>query len=194
MQYIHDPYYPQPQNNPKTTPKTGSSYWKVASSGIDMRRYPVSPILPPIEEDPLVPSGLCSLDSMLQYNRADSLDSADMILEDKMKLLGTKVRHLVSEVQSRNRIKEKHLEKIEDEIMKCESYLDNLDQVWGLFENPLVESKRQALGREISNLEEQKREQVVKAWSDQARLAADLLEAMGEYRAAIRRNQVLQGN
>lgn len=134
-----------------------------------------------------------SLEALIQNKGTNGLDVTDLIVQDKLKILGSGAALLRSQIDERSRIMEANLATIEGNIMKCETYLLNLE-IWPVFANPMVEAKRANLYHELSNLDSQKLQETVKCWGDQVRLYSELLKTLGEYQTAARRFQLLDGD
>ena len=186
-----DPYYIQYLYDSKKTDAP-------VSYGI-IPKQPTLPDCPPTIDiagidKPYWPASSDSLDAMIHDTKTYGLDVTDLIMQDKLKLLGTNVALLRHQINERSKILDDNLATIEGKVMKCESYIDTLAQVWPAFANPMVEAKRGNLYHEMSNLNSQKLKETVDCWGDQVRLYSELLKTLGEYQAAARRFKLLDGD
>jgi hypothetical protein len=177
---MFDPYYPQypsyivnPQkknNPPKPYPLMGLSdiknnYW---------------------------PAGSDSLEAMVHDTKTYGLDVTDLIMKDKVNLLGTTARLLRNHIDARTNLMNDNLKDIDDKIVKCDCYLLQIE-AFPYFVNKMIEAKRTNLSNEITRLESERRGEIVTAWSDKIRLYSELIEALGEYQSHVRRSQLISG-
>jgi hypothetical protein len=139
------------------------------------------------------------LENKLQEDPSSSLpsiqkgkDLTDLFVDDKLKLATTNLKLLRHQISSRTQIRDDNISGLDYTIVQCESYLLNLDN-FPFLGNPLAESKRAALGSTVTKLESEKHSEMVKWWGDLVRVYSNLMEAMAEYQALIRRKQVLKG-
>jgi len=120
-------------------------------------------------------------------------DLTDLFVDDKLKLATANLKLLQHQISSRTQIRDDNISGLDYTIVQCESYLLNLDN-FPFLGNSLAESKRAALGSTVTKLESEKHSEMVKWWGDLTRVYSNLMEAMAEYQALIRRKQVLKGD
>jgi hypothetical protein len=186
-----DPYYPPEvyyKDNKAATAVPGNIQQYPTASKYSTQENPLA------MNNPFLPANTETLETMINDTREYGLDISDLVMKDKLKLIGTTASMLKRQIDERSKIRDDNLLSMDYRIMQCESYLDNLDQAWQFLENPMVESKRDNLYHEISNLQNNKLQEAVKCWSDQVRLYSELLTTLGEYQAAIRRFKLLEGD
>ena len=120
-------------------------------------------------------------------------DLTDLFVDDKLKLATANLKLLHHQISSRTQIRDDNISGLDYTIVQCESYLLNLDD-FPFLGNPLAESKRAALGSTVTKLESEKHSEMVKWWGDLTRVYSNLMDAMAEYQALLRRKQVLKGD
>jgi len=120
-------------------------------------------------------------------------DLTDLFVDDKLKLATANLKLLRHQINSRTKIRDDNISDLDYTIVQCESYILNFDS-FPFLGNPLVESKRSALGSTVTKLESEKHSEMVKWWGDLVRVYSNLMEAMAEYQALLRRKQVLKGD
>ncbi len=138
------------------------------------------------------PAGSDTLEAMIHDTRTYGLDVTDLIMQDKTRLISTTARLLRHQIDARTNLMNDNLKYIDDKIVKCDSYLLQLDGL-PYFGNKLVDSRRTNLSNEITRLESDKRRELVDAWSDKVRLYSELMQSLGEHQNIIRRTQLLSG-
>jgi len=186
---MNDPYYAvyQYYATKEVVSKSESNPGpSLASSSIDSI-FGLNPI------NNYLPAGSESLNSMIHDTKTYGLDITDLIFQDKLKLLGTTASHLKYQIDTRLKLLNTNLSYIDDGILKCENYLVSIEAL-PMFTNPMVESKRANLSHEIAKLESEKRQEIVRCWSDQVRLYMDLLQTLGEYQTVKRRSYIVNGD
>ncbi len=96
-------------------------------------------------------------------------------------------------IDNRSQIRDDNMTNLNNRVLQCESYVVNLEDIWPAFGHPMVEAKKANLSHAVNGLESEKNQEMTRCWSDQARLYQELLTTIGEYRAAMRRSQLLSG-
>ena len=100
-------------------------------------------------------SGYNSVETLQQaslVNGDNDVDVTDMVLHDRVRILGSAVRLLHQQLENRAKIHENSFASIDYKIVQCDTYIIQLEH-WHPFVNPLVDAKRGNLYHEISNLE-----------------------------------------
>jgi len=133
-----------------------------------------------------------SLDSVIEDSQPPGQDIAGVMSQDKLLILRSTMQLLRGLIDNRSQIKQDNVAGLDNKILQCGNYLLDLD-VWPAFSNGMVEGKRANLGNAINRLESEKNNEMSRCWSDQSRLYQELLSTFSEYRAAVRRSQLLSG-
>jgi hypothetical protein len=183
-----DPYYAQYSDNPiiSATPQKEPTNTYVHSYGYDNLGKT------PFTSKPYLPVSKDSLDSIIQDTQTHGQNIAELVTHDKLTMLRATAQLLRDLIDNRSQIKKDNIASLDYKILQCGNYLLDLD-VWPAFSNGMVEAKRANLGHAINRLESEKNGEITRCWSDQARLYQELLRTLAEYRAAMRRSQLLSG-
>jgi len=134
-----------------------------------------------------------SLDSVIENTQPQGQDIADVMIQDKLLMLRSTMQLLRYLIDNRSQIRDDNMTNLNNRVLQCESYVVNLEDIWPAFGHPMVEAKKANLSHAVNGLESEKNQEMTRCWSDQARLYQELLTTIGEYRAAMRRSQLLSG-
>jgi len=185
-----DHYYPLHENDTKP------SGFSQLSQNIGNYVFPVNDIYvhkasltkqlyPPFEQH--------SLDSIIENTPPLGQDIADVMVQDKLLMLRSTMQLLRYLIDNRSQIRDDNMTNLNNRVLQCESYVVNLEDIFPAFGHPMVEAKKANLSHAVNGLESEKNQEMTRCWSDQARLYQELLTTIGEYRAAMRRSQLLSG-
>jgi len=147
----------------------------------------------PLSKQPSTPFEQESLDSVIENTHAPGQDIADVMIQDKLLMLRSTMQLLRYLIDNRSQIRDDNMTNLNNRVLQCESYVVNLEDIWPAFGHPMVEAKKANLSHAVNGLESEKNQEMTRCWSDQARLYQELLTTIGEYRAAMRRSQLLSG-
>jgi hypothetical protein len=111
------------------------------------------------------------------------------LIADKSRFAKAAVQGLVSQIYERQEIKEHNLTKIDHDGCMVGTLLNELF-IWG--DARLSDKRRQTLDMVMFGLERERRAEEVACWRDISLLRKDLVEAMAEYAAAARREQLFE--
>ena len=185
-----DPYYPQ-KTNYAIKPAPSKNLQQILSY------IQISPHdnlgQAPFQRQPHLAISKSSIDTILQNTQTRGQDIVDIMTQDKLIVLRATAELLKQLIDSRSQIREDNVASLDTKVLQCENYILDLD-VFPAFSNSMVEAKRGNLGHSIAKLESEKNGEIAKCWSDQAGLYQELLTTLAEYRAAIRRSQLLSGD
>ena len=145
-----------------------------------------------LTKQPSTPLEQQSLDSVIENTQPQGQDIADVMIQDKLMILRSTMQLLRYLIDNRSQIQKDNVASLDHKILQCGNYLLDLD-VWPVFSNGMVEAKRANLSHAINGLESEKNGEMTRCWSDQVRLYQELLGTFAEYRAAMRRSQLLSG-
>lgn len=159
----------------------------------DRAKYYVSNnyVINDLKEKSYFPSLDYSIAKSTSYSSVGS-DIADVITDDKLKLLGTTANHLKSQIEERSRLRDEHINDLDSMITECDVGVMNLES-WPMFTNQLVEKKRADFKTSIQRLELEKKKEILNCWKDQSTLYKELLVTLGEYKNVQRRSKILSG-
>ena len=146
---------------------------------------PTKQLYPPFEQR--------SLDSVIENTQPQGQDIADVMIQDKLLMLRSTMQLLRYLIDNRSRIRDDNMTNLNNIVVHCESYVVKLEDIFSPFGNAMVEAKKANLSHAVNGLESEKNQEMTRCWSDQARLYQELLTTIGEYRAAMRRSQLLSG-
>lgn len=146
---------------------------------------PTKQLYPPFEQR--------SLDSVIENTQPQGQDIADVMIQDKLLMLRSTMQLLRYLIDNRSQIRDDNMTNLNNRVLQCESYVVNLEDIFSPFGNAMVEAKKANLSHAVNGLESEKNQEMTRCWSDQARLYQELLTTIGEYRAAMRRSQLLSG-
>ena len=121
----------------------------------------------------------------------EGLDSIENILPDKSKSLKSLVDIISSEVEKRKILNENHLERVDEEIIKFDNYILELDSIEPQKFRP--ERTRTHFQQSIMRLESEKRAEEVGCFRDLIFIQKDLLAALKDYWTAKNREEMLSG-
>ncbi len=147
----------------------------------------------PLTKQPSTPFEQESLDSVIENTQPQGQDIADVMIQDKLLMLRSTMQLLRYLIDNRSQIRDDNMTNLNNRVLQCESYVVNLEDIWPAFGHPMVEAKKANLSHAVNGLESEKNQEMTRCWSDQARLYQELLTTIGEYRAAMRRSQLLSG-
>ena len=147
----------------------------------------------PLTKQPYLPFEQESLDSVIENTQSQGQDIADVIIQDKLLMLRSTMQLLRYLIDNRSQIRDDNMTNLNNRVLQCESYVVNLEDIWPAFGHPMVEAKKANLSHAVNGLESEKNQEMTRCWSDQTRLYQELLTTIGEYRAAMRRSQLLSG-
>jgi hypothetical protein len=147
----------------------------------------------PLTKQPYSPFEQQSLDSVIENTQPQGHDIADVMIQDKLLMLRSTMQLLRYLIDDRSRIRDDNMTNLNNRVLQCESYVVNLEDIWPAFGHPMVEAKKANLSHAVNGLESEKNQEMTRCWSDQAPLYQELLTTIGEYRAAMRRSQLLSG-
>jgi len=119
------------------------------------------------------------------------LEAANLLFSDRLRQQTVRVRLLHQQLMEREEIGQTHVEEIDKAMMKCDGYLESLNEIQFPMGSPEVEHERQQLARMVLDMQGQRRQEVVHSWADQARLQVDFLEAMADRDASVRKYRLL---
>ena len=146
---------------------------------------PTKQLYPPFEQR--------SLDSVIENTQPQGQDIADVMIQDKLLMLRSTMQLLRYLIDNRSQIRDDNMTNLNNRVLQCESYVVNLEDIFPAFGHPMVEAKKANLSHAVNGLESEKNQEMTRCWSDQTRLYQELLTTIGEYRAAMRRSQLLSG-
>jgi len=147
----------------------------------------------PLTEQPHLSFEQQSLDSVIENTQPQGHDIADVMIQDKLLMLRSTMQLLRYLIDNRSQIRDDNMTNLNNRVLQCESYVVNLEDIFPAFGHPMVEAKKANLSHAVNGLESEKNQEMTRCWSDQARLYQELLTTIGEYRAAMRRSQLLSG-
>ena len=147
----------------------------------------------PLTKQPYLPFEQESLDSVIENPQPQGQDIADVMIQDKLLMLRSTMQLLRYLIDNRSQIRDDNMTNLNNRVLQCESYVVNLEDIWPAFSHSMVEAKKANLSHAVNGLESEKNQEMTRCWSDQARLYQELLTTIGEYRAAMRRSQLLSG-
>jgi len=185
-----DHYYPLHENDTKP------SCLSQLSQNIGNYVFPVNDVYVhegPLTMQPSIPFEPESLDSVIENTHAPGQDIADVMIQDKLMILRSSMQLLRYLIDNRSQIRDDNMTNLNNRVLQCESYVVNLEDIFPAFGHPMVEAKKANLSHAVNGLESEKNQEMTRCWSDQARLYQELLTTIGEYRAAMRRSQLLSG-
>ena len=146
-----------------------------------------------LTKQPSTPFEQESLDSVIENTQPQGQDIADVMIQDKLLMLRSTMQLLRYLIDNRSQIRDDNMTNLNNRVLQCESYVVNLEDIWPAFGHSMVEAKKANLSHAVNGLESEKNQEMTRCWSDQARLYQELLTTIGEYRAAMRRSQLLSG-
>ena len=120
-------------------------------------------------------------------------DITDLLTGDKLHFLEASARLIQQQINSRTKIKDENIYRLDYKILECGNYLVGMDFI-PPFVNPMVEAKRANLSHTINRMESEKNQEVARCWSDQVRLYSELLKILGDIQTAERRSKILTGD
>jgi len=185
-----DHYYPLHEND------TNPSCLSQLSQNIGNYVLPVNDVYlhkASLAHQPHLPFEQESLDSIIENSQPQGQDIADVMIQDKLLMLRSTMQLLRYLIDNRAQIRDDNMTNLNNRVLQCESYVVNLEDIWPAFGHPMVEAKKANLSHAVNGLESEKNQEMTRCWSDQARLYQELLTTIGEYRAAMRRSQLLSG-
>ena len=136
-----------------------------------------------------------SLDVLVSEEPEPEQDLASRIFSDKTRTLKSTVKALFNEINGRERLNAELLGKVEQDISKAHSYLEQIrvltarDYMQELTLN--LNRRRTQLEDRASQLEQEKRREHVECWRDLMHLKRYLLTALKEYWLISRRSAAL---
>ena len=134
-------------------------------------------------------------ESMVQTQRLEhSIDPAEFLLFSKSYFLRDKINWLQAQIKARNKLLDENLNKIESGVIYFDTKLMKHDDRWRNLMDLRADIARSALEKEISNLEREKRMEILACWKDTAALKEKLLDTIREYELAKNRLDVLTKN
>jgi len=185
-----DHYYPLHENHIKP------SGFSQLSQNIGNYVFPFNDVYlheAPLTKQPSTPFEQESLDSVIENTQPHGQDIADVMIQDKLLMLRSTMQLLRYLIDNRSQIRDDNMTNLNNRVLQCESYVVNLEDIFPAFGHPMVEAKKANLSHAVNGLESEKNQEMTRCWSDQARLYQELLTTIGEYRAAMRRSQLLSG-
>ena len=119
----------------------------------------------------------------------------DRLLFDKRDVLKDRIESIVNQIDTRKALYEGNMHHIDEQDCGISTKIDVLD-TWVPFSqlNQVVERRKQGLEQELHQLHKERRGERVRAWQDVQRLHMDLLDAVQEYRSALRNESILGGD
>jgi hypothetical protein len=114
---------------------------------------------------------------------------AEELVKEKLRFQKASLDQIINLINEREHARENNLNSIESELIKAQAELFP----YKCIVYPLVpDNKRKStLERAISELESRRRQEDVSCWKDTLKLWQQLLEVIAEYRATLRKAQVL---
>ena len=125
-------------------------------------------------------------------------DRVSALFQDKVKAEKAIVRQLLNEIAIRDTIRQKAQHKVDEEILQCENWINEIRAIREYSYAPepeeslLFGSRRTSLESKILDLEGEKRAEESSAWKDISTLRRYLLFALRDYWAAARRGELLR--
>ncbi len=117
---------------------------------------------------------------------------SDRIFSDKTKTLKSTIKALFNEMNLRERLDGFLLYKIDDDILKCKNYLNQIKLLSNPYSlNPELTSRRTKLESEILRLDEEKRKTYLECWKNLFDLKKELLAGLKDYWLISKRKSAL---
>jgi hypothetical protein len=118
-------------------------------------------------------------------------DPAMAMLREKADLGKMTVGSLVYQMIQRERFKDENLLRIRYQEVEIDGHMMRIDDMWWPYPAPSGDRMKAGLEAELIRLEQQKRLEEIECWRDIARLKERLLEALGLYGDAARRERMV---
>jgi len=125
-----------------------------------------------------------------KQEREDSFDIVEQTFEQDVDLLRKWIREIQVQLKARGDLRDYFLNELDENVSHLYDYIHDIKH-WEPGYKPSVDQRRSSLERELLDLREERRTQVLSFWRDVSDLEKELRTLEQEYEKAKRRKELL---
>lgn len=136
---------------------------------------------------------LSEINKLLDWKYKSGSDLIDILFTDRVNCTKFSILGLISQIRERQHIKRRNLERIDYDMDKFKTHLDQIEEL--CLYNEIFDFDRRktkiSLGGKIAGLKKDKRAEEISCWRDLTELRKELLDLIKEYKTASRKKELV---